>query len=443
MNSRRSTVASTALALLLVATLAAPVSAATTDPNDGQWYISWYDIKEFHAAGIDGSGVTVAVVDTAINLDVPQLQGADIEVKEPSQCYAEDGSEQSSVSDDPALALHGTNVVSYIVGNGTGYDGQPGITGIAPKAKILFYSVRTQDGCLPASGDSLFPWEEMISTAIIDATDKGADIINFSVEAYLVDINDAIAYAMRHDVIVVASLKNQDSQDFLENDDGNPARNNGVIGVGSFGPDGEVMLDAFGEPSTSDFVDVVAPGVQMLIQGSETDWRASSISQGNSFAAPIVSGNLALAIQKYPDATHNQIMWSMISNTGASAHELLFDSKGQYGFGIVDTISFLAVDPTQYKDVHPFLAKGTTDIFDGPSFDDIYGDQATASPSPSTSGDPTPTATQHTDDPAGDSTGPNWLLIGLIGGGLILIGGIIAIIIVLAKSSPKNAGPHV
>ncbi|NTV38480.1 MAG: S8 family serine peptidase [Demequinaceae bacterium] len=431
-------------ATVLVVFSALPASA-TTDPNDGQWYIGPYQINEFHAQGIDGSGVTVAVVDTAINVDVPQLQGADIVVKEPSQCYGPGGVEQPSTSDDPALALHGTTVTSYIVGNGTGYDGQPGITGIAPKAKILFYSVRTQDGCESSTGET-FPsmvWSQMVSEAIIDATDNGADIINFAVEASSAHIRDALIYAMRNDVIVVASLKNQTSStDLLENADGFPAQNNGVIGVGSFAPGGAVMLDGFGEPSASSVTDVVAPGVQMLIQGSESNWTDTVISQGNSFAAPIVSGNLALAIQKYPDATHDQIIQSLIHNTGTEPHELTYDLDNRYGYGTVNTIMLLSTDPTQYEDVNPLLNKREASESDfGPSFDEVYGDAPTASPSASASADPASPAPQ---DPGADTdTGsPAWLLLALVGGGLLLVLIVVAVIVVAVKSSNKKAGPQ-
>ena len=429
-------------ACALAAIFAASPAAATTDPTDGQWYVGPYQINEFHAQGIDGSGVTVAVVDAAINLDVPQLQGADIEVKEPSLCYGPGGVEQPSTSDDPAAASHGTNVTSFIVGNGTGYDGQPGITGIAPKARILFYSVLAQDGCESASGETLpgEVWDEMVSTAIIDATDSGADIISFSIHASTANITDALAYAMRNDVIVVASLTNRDSDDFFETLDGQPAQNNGVIGVGSFGPGGDVMLDFNGDPSSSPVVDVVAPGVQMLNQGTEASWTDYVIGQGNSFATPIVAGNLALAIQKYPNATHDQIIQSLIHNTGTEAHELGWDN--QYGYGAVDTISLLAADPTQYEDVNPLLNKKEDSAsLSGPSFDEVYGAAPTASASPSASDDP---ASPGPPGPGEDTdTGsPAWLLLALVGGGLVLVLIVVAVIVVAVKSSNKKAGPQ-
>jgi subtilisin family serine protease len=215
-----------------------------------------------------------------------------------------------------------------------------------------------------------------------------------------------------------------------------------VIGVGAFGPGGDVMLAIDGEPATSSYVDVVAPGVQMLVQGSSANWTDTSIIQGTSFATPIVSGNLALAIQKYPDATHDQIIQSLIHNTGSEPHELLYDSKGQFGYGIVDTISLLAADPTQYEDLNPLLNRSVeADDFGGPTFDEVYGTPATASPSPSASDEPSPPAT---DDPGEDTdTGsPAWLPLALVGGGLALILIVSAIIIVAIKSSTKKAGPQ-
>jgi len=420
----------------IAALLCASPASATTDPNNGQWYIGPYQIKEFHAQGIDGSGVTIAVVDNGINVDVPQLQGADIEVHEPSLCYGPGGVELPATSDDPMIANHGTNVTSYIVGNGTGANGGQGITGIAPKAKILFYSIRTGEVCESASGetDAVPVIEEYLSTAIIDATDSGADIINFSVVFVYVDIDAALAYAMRNGVIVVGGLNNQDTKDFMWDAD-YPGASNGVVSVGSFGPGGDVMLTGFGDPSTSDSVDVVAPGVQMLIQGSSANWTDASIGQGNSFAAPIVSGNLALAIQKYPDAAPNQIIQSLIHNTGSKPHELARDN--QYGYGIVDTISLLAADPTQYEDVNPLLDPSVEpDELGGPSVEEVYGVAPTASPGPSASDEPSPPTTQ-APDAESDTGSPAWLPLALVGGGLALILIVIAIIIVAIKSS-KN-----
>ena len=431
------------LALLLGSLLSftAPAQAAE---GDGQWYIDHFQIKDFHARGIDGTGVTIAVVDTAINLDVPELQGANIVVKEPSQCYGPGGAEQSSVSDDPALAFHGTNMVADIVGNGTGYDGQSGITGIAPKAKILFYSLGSPGGVCASppkvsTGVPSLVWSEMVSDAIVDATDQGADIISVSIVSAGGLLDDALAYAMHRGVIVVAGLQNQtSSDDLLANMDGKPAVNNGVVSVGAFDGEGKVLINGMGKSSTSSYVDVVAPGADILTRGDETDWHAQTLAKGNSFATAITAGNLALAIQKYPAATHNQIIQSLIHNTGTAAHELQYDKDRQYGYGAVDTISLLAADPTQYEDVNPLLVEGA---LIGPTPQQVLAGLS-ASPSPSASADPTtqptatPTPAPNPDD--GSSSPVMWLLVGGAVLLLILIG--VGITIAVASSKPKHTG---
>ena len=431
-----------ALALVLGPALSftAVVPPAQAADGDGQWYIDHFHIKDFHAQGIDGKGVTVAVVDSAINLDVPELQGADIRVKEPSQCYGPGGAKQSSVSDDPALAFHGTNMAAYIVGNGTGYDGQTGITGIAPKANVLFYSLRTMSGCeFPGAltGSDGAAWDAMVSNAIFDATDQGADIISFSIVATGGSLDEALAYAMHRGVIVVAGLQNQSSSDDLTaNWDGWPAVNNGVVSVGAFDREGKVLINGMGEPSTSTYVDVLAPGADILSRGDGKDWHAQPIEKGNSPATAITAGNIALAIQKYPTATHNQIIQSLIRNTGTKPHELQWDSSHQYGYGTVVTSSLLAADPTQYEDVNPLLVEGA---LIGPTPQQVLAGLS-ASPSPSASSDPssqptaTATAAPHPDDTS--SSPMMWLLIG--GGVLLLI--LIGVGITIAIASSKSKG---
>lgn len=419
--------------------VAGAASAADVDPNDGQWYIKQYQINEFHAQGIDGTGVKVAVIDSAINTAVPELQGADIQVQEPSLCHAADGSDMPADSADPALGFHGTNMVAYIVGNGTGYEGQTGITGIAPKAKILFYSMGLPStGCVSASGETeVGPvYDEMVSTAIIDATDQGADVISMSFGKPIADIDGAIAYALRHGVIVVAGLQNQESpDDIIANLDGYPASSNGVLSVGAFGPDSHTIINGHGKYSTTPIVDVVAPGEQILNRGDGSDWHAQLVWKGNSDATAITSGNLALAIQKYPNATANQILQSLIRNTGSQPHELLRDDT--IGYGHLDTISFLAADPTQYEDVNPLAATlGKDDA--GLSYDKIYGDQSEASkPAELILGNSKGVATGGGATENDASSSPNLLLFVAGGVGLLLL--IVGIVVAVVASKRRRS----
>jgi hypothetical protein len=61
-------------------------------------------------------------------------------------------------------------------------------------------------------------------------------------------------------------------------------------------------------------------------------------------------------LQKYPTATGNQLIQSLIVNTTAKDHPLSFDSTG-YGYGPASLSHLLRVDPTQYPDINPLLNK--------------------------------------------------------------------------------------
>lgn len=421
-------VASAAIVMGLGATFSAP---ATANGADGQWYIDRYGIEDVHAQGVTGAGVTIAVVDTAIYLGLPELQGADVRVQEPALCYGPGGEARSAESDDPTIALHGTNVVTKIVGNGQGYDGRPGGIGTAPGATVLFYATLGGEECytadglddaaLQAQGDS-WPTKAM-SDAIIDATDRGADIISFSVGAPARDIVDAVAYALSRDVVIIAAVSNQDTDSLMDNLDGVPVDHNGVLGVNAYGSDGAVEQAKSGSPVRSRWVDVAAPGVGVFIQGNETDWTADEVRNGTSYAAPIVAGTIALAMQKYPQATHNQILQSLIHNTGLEPHDLVFDTEGQYGYGTVTTQLFLATDPTQYEDVNPLLLENFDEAAGwGPTIAQVAAAAGgtSAEPPVTASADPTAASVANgPDEPVGGSGLPLWPVVG--GGVLVLI----------------------
>lgn len=419
--------------------------AATADvADDGRWWVDIYDIEGFHAQGIDGSGVTVAVIDGTINLELPEFEGADITVHEPSYCYGPGGEEQPATSTDYPLAAHGSNVAAMVVGNGKGYSGA-GVLGVAPQAKLLFYSVHLKEGAQCYDNDGIKIKSETMGSAILQAVADGADIISVSLTSSN-EFADAMAVALRAGVVVVGGLSNQDEGDI---GDAGVGISNGVVSVGAVGPDGKVRENALG-PLDSPFTDVVAPGVDVLFQGTAAaGWEGQKLASGTSYATPITAGNIALAMQKYPQATSNQIIQSLIRNTGVEPHPLEYDQSGQLGYGGVDTISLLAADPTQYEDVNPLLmADEDSFYFWGATKAQIYGDAATAAPSPSASPAPTGAADAPA-DPGTTSTGGEVeasastnvpLIIAIIALAVLVIAGVTIIVVVALKREKRT--PH-
>ena len=139
--------------------------------------------------GLDGSGVKVAVIDTGVDFNHPDLLG-----------WGPDGKVIGGYNFIQTNQLpmdkngHGTKVAGIIAADGS-------ILGIAPKAKILAYKV-SEDG----EGVS----SELISGAIEKAIEDEADIINISLGVNRTNskIDSAVNYALEKGIFVVTAAGN-------------------------------------------------------------------------------------------------------------------------------------------------------------------------------------------------------------------------------------------
>ena len=113
-----------ALALSVGATLAPVAPAYAADPPmtaDKQDYYNFYKLKSIHDQGVTGKGVTIAVLDGAVNPNIPELKGANIQDRTP--CVKESA---------PENAAHGTTVAQILV--------SPEF-GVAPDATLYTYTI--------------------------------------------------------------------------------------------------------------------------------------------------------------------------------------------------------------------------------------------------------------------------------------------------------------
>lgn len=349
-----------AAAIVAASLLLAPAASASADAaREGFWYFDAFHIQDAHDAGFTGEGMTIVVVDSQINLELPTLQGADIDVL-PSVCYDENGDLIPPTSTDLSAAEHGSNIVSYLVGNGEGYEGQPGVKGIVPDAHIIYmsrgrdmgdagsYCGKDPEADHATGGDTIF------AAAAHAGIDAGARIITVSA-TNLITLRDAAAFAeaLNAGIIVLASVKNVAGSEVAVGDF--PAGANGAVGVQSVQSNGLIQArDTDISLHFDKLTDVVGPGFQIAWQGDES-WDQLRLADGTSIATPIVAGFVALVAQKYPHATGNQLIQTLIRNTGTEDHELVYDSNLLYGYGIASATHMLAVDPTQYDDVNPLI----------------------------------------------------------------------------------------
>lgn len=368
-----------ALAAVLACVGLCVPSAVASDGVD--WRVDGMGVRDAWASGITGKGVKVAVLDNQIVSDYPALAGADVSYKLVTEggqpCYLETGdgsvSSEPVSTDDPTvlsssgyMMTHGTHMVSLIAGNGSGWDGGSGIQGIASRASVIAYMLDADSkgnlgelnmplACRTQNNESTV---QTIGPSVRDAVDSGARIINMSFGYG--DVSDAIfrdymLYALRHGVVMVSGRSNG-SWAGLYDLVGAPGTTDyfpGVVTVNAVDSAGNLQ-------ESSDVMDgnvsVLSPGVGVPSYRSTDSREMDLTGGGTSTAAANLSAYLALVMQRWPDATGNQILQSLIRNTkGNASGGPKLDPEHKRGFGIVDPGKLLSVDPTRYPDVNPLL----------------------------------------------------------------------------------------
>ncbi|MFJ8733173.1 type VII secretion-associated serine protease mycosin [Streptomyces bauhiniae] len=316
----------TASSLLLAAGLALlPATAAHADSiRAQQWGLTALHLDEAWRT-TQGQGVTVAVLDTGVEDDHPDLAGNVLPGKDMVGFGAGPG--------DRAWARHGTAMAGIIAGHGHGPGDGAGIMGVAPKAKILPVRVILEDKD-PARTKARVTRGNALADGIRWAADHGADVINLS----LGDDSDsahpeagedeAVQYALGKGVVVVASAGNGgDKGDHVSY----PAAYPGVIAV--------TAVDRYGTRASFStrrwYAAVSAPGVDVVI--ADPDHRYYE-GWGTSAASAFVSGAAALLKADRPKLTPAQVK-KVLEDTARDAPTGGRDDSR--GFGMIDPAAAL------------------------------------------------------------------------------------------------------
>jgi type VII secretion-associated serine protease mycosin len=232
----------------------------------------------------EGQGITVAVIDSGVDAN-PQFDGRVIVGPTSTQAAAPAGPANGD------CVGHGTSVAGIIAAApmaGVAF------AGVAPQATILSIKVTNTEGGITAS---------VVAEAILDAVQDGAKVINLSLTAPDTPaLSEAVAYALKRNVVVVASAGN----DTTDSGTGPfyPAAYPGVLSVGAVDSDGD--LADFSDVRTP--VSVTAPGIDITstFPGTYPDSYLAG-QQGTSFATAFVSGVAALVRARYPQFTAPEV----------------------------------------------------------------------------------------------------------------------------------------
>jgi subtilisin family serine protease len=242
-------------------------------------------------AGYTGAGVTVAVLDTGIDITHPDLADAVIDARD----FSADGN-----TDD--WFGHGTHVASIITGSGAASGGR--FTGVAPDVKLLNGKVIGETG----------GHESEIMAGMEWAATSGADIVSMSVGLGIqTDGTDPMSLAADRltaqtgALFVVAAGNTADVV-------GSPSAADSALTVGAVDRDEELaVFSSRGRVDGAIKPDITAPGVGIVAakaarsQIGEPAEEGYISANGTSFATPHVAGAAALLAQQHPDWQADQL----------------------------------------------------------------------------------------------------------------------------------------
>jgi subtilisin family serine protease len=270
----------------------------------GQWSLPLVGIDSAHAV-TTGTGVTVAVVDTGVQVNHPAL--AQLVVS------GYDFLNNSSQMSDPTGGIdsgHGTFVAGLIAA-------------AAPGALIMPIRVLDPNG----QGD-----EVEVANGIYYAVDHGANIVNLSLGAYTDSslVEAAVSYAEQHDAIVVAAGGNDNSAAPEY-----PAATDGVIGVAATDTgDQKASFSNYGN-----YIALSAPGVDLY---SAYDDGGYAVGAGTSFSTALVSAVAVLAWSAHPGHEASDVGRILRAN-GRNIDALNPAYVGQLGAGRIDAARAVSV----------------------------------------------------------------------------------------------------
>ena len=262
-----------------------------------------------------GDGVTIAVIDTGLDFTHPAFEGS----LAPASSWHDFVDGDAQPQDEGVLGLgeagHGSEMAGIALQ-------------VAPGIKLMPLRVLDQEG----QGDVL-----SVASAIVWATDHGAQIINLSLgaEAPVEAVTQALAYANAHGVMVAAAAGNS-GQPGLDTPAAQLSGSALNVSVGSVSTAAMNVKSDFSRYAPG--LDVLAPGEDILgpaLQGQAASWS------GTSMATPMVSAALALGLGSGWTPQHSvQVLRATAQSLDDVAGNAAYRSG--LGHGLINLQAYLA-----------------------------------------------------------------------------------------------------
>ncbi|NEA99688.1 S8 family serine peptidase [Streptomyces sp. SID13726] len=257
------------------------------------------------AAGYDGKGVKIAVLDTGVDTTHPDLKSQVIASKN-----------FTTAADATDKFGHGTHVASIAAGTGAKSDGK--YKGVAPGAKILNGKVLDDTG----SGD-----DSGILAGMDWAAAQGADVVNLSLggqDTPEIDPLEAQVNKLSAEkgILFAVAAGNSGTESV-----GSPGSADAALTVGAVDDKDRLADFSSTGPRVGDGAvkpDLTAPGVDITAaaaKGSVIDLEVGEkppgylTISGTSMATPHVAGAAAILKQEHPDWGHAELKGALTGST--------------------------------------------------------------------------------------------------------------------------------
>lgn len=288
----------------------------------------------WNSLGYDGTGIVVAVVDTGIDANHPDLQGKVI-----GWYDAVNG--KTTPYDDQG---HGTHVAGIVAGTGA-VNSQ--YIGVAPGAKLV--GVKVLDSTGSGSISTIIAGVDWV----VQNKDKyGIKVINLSLgSSQSSDGTDSLSQAVNNawaaGLVVCVAAGNSGPNTYTV---GSPAAASKVITVGAVDSTDTIASFSSRGPTADGRLkpEVVAPGVDIIAPRASGTSMGTPIdnyytkASGTSMATPHVAGVAALILQAHPTWTPDKIKTALIETADIVAPTEIADIA--YGAGRVNVYKAINYD---------------------------------------------------------------------------------------------------
>jgi hypothetical protein len=276
--------------------------------DEAQYLLAKLHLPQAHALAM-GDDVLVAVIDSGIDADHPELAGSVVGSFDALPPPENGG----KIADN-----HGTAIAGLIAAHGK-------LMGTAPRARIL--AVRAFDPKGASAEGTTFS----ILKGLDWAVQNHARIINMSFAGPSDPaIHRSLEAAHKKGVVLIAAAGNAGPK----SPPLYPAADAHVIAVTATDADDKL----FALSNRGQYIAVAAPGAQILVAIPDAAYEAGS---GTSYSAAEVSGIAALMLQRHPDLTPDRvraILLATAKDLGPKGRDIMF------GAGLVDAYGALTAE---------------------------------------------------------------------------------------------------